>query len=166
MMHRLFPEYDILDDGRVFRVVISARGQNNVEIMGRILRPSGYRQFKLVDKSGRQRFIRAGRLILESFVGPAPTRAHEAAHGDGNRLNNALSNLRWATHQENEEDKRKHGTLYKGDAHPSAKLTFELAAEIRGKYTRKRGEITALSREYGVGRSLIGYVVNGQRWAT
>ena len=49
-------------------------------------------------------------LVLEAFVGPRPAR-HQAAHGDGNPLNNTLANLRWATPKENEADKRLHGTL-------------------------------------------------------
>lgn len=40
------------------------------------------------------------RLVLEAFVGPCPA-GMECCHGDSDRSNNALSNLRWDTHQAN-----------------------------------------------------------------
>lgn len=59
-------------------------------------------------------FAKQSRLhtaVLEAFVGPCPE-GHEAAHFDGDKHNNALSNLRWATHAENIADKVRHGTPY------------------------------------------------------
>lgn len=50
------------------------------------------------------------RLVLEAFRGPAPSSTHQAAHGDGCKSNNTLSNLRWATPVENHQDKLRHGT--------------------------------------------------------
>jgi hypothetical protein len=51
------------------------------------------------------------RLILETFVGPAPTPKHHAAHRDGKVRNNTLSNLSWKTAKENCADKVRHGTV-------------------------------------------------------
>lgn len=78
------------------------------------------------------------RLVCEAFHGPQPTKYHEVAHWDGDRLNNAPSNVRWATHKENEADKIRHGKVASGDRngrrlhperyprgerHPMSKLT-------------------------------------------
>lgn len=49
------------------------------------------------------------RLVLLAFVGTCPT-GLEGCHGDGDKANNALTNLRYGTHSENELDKVAHGT--------------------------------------------------------
>lgn len=58
---------------------------------------------------GRQRTRLVHHLVLESFVGLRPD-GTEACHWDGDSSNNDISNLRWATHAENEGDKKRHGT--------------------------------------------------------
>jgi hypothetical protein len=85
---------------------------------GRVLKParssSGYPILNLGRRA--QQFVH--RLVLETFVGPRPA-GHQAVHGDGDRYNNALTNLRWATRKENEADKRRHGTLLLGARNPA-----------------------------------------------
>jgi hypothetical protein len=84
---------------------------------GCVLKPtptsSGYQSIKL---RGRGRYVH--RLMLEAFVGPCPT-GHQAAHCDGDRHNNVLTNLRWATRKENEADKLRHGTHQYGARNPA-----------------------------------------------
>jgi hypothetical protein len=46
-------------------------------------------------RRGTKNYVRdVGPLVLEAFVGPRPE-DHEARHRDGNRGNNALTNLFW-----------------------------------------------------------------------
>lgn len=73
------------------------------------------------------------RAVLEAFVGPRPE-GSEAAHHNGNKHDNLLENLRWATHAENIADKVRHGTC---SAH-GKQLTREESAEIRRR--RESGE--------------------------
>lgn len=49
------------------------------------------------------------RLVLSAFIGPCQ-RGLAACHNDGNKLNNAVPNLRWDTYQANNADRAKHGT--------------------------------------------------------
>lgn len=49
------------------------------------------------------------RIVLEAFVGPCPMDM-EGCHNDGDPTNNAVSNLRYDSKENNELDKRKHGT--------------------------------------------------------
>lgn len=49
-------------------------------------------------------------LVLTAFVGPRPSPTHDAAHMNGNKDVNWLSNLQWATKKENAAHKRLHGT--------------------------------------------------------
>lgn len=60
-------------------------------------------------RDGTQRSHLVHRLVLSAFTGPAPEGA-EALHGDGNPANNALANLTWGTHSENQAGQVSHGT--------------------------------------------------------
>lgn len=42
------------------------------------------------------------------------------------------------------------------------KLGRAKALEIRARYTGKRGEQTALAREYGISPQMVGYIVRGE----
>ena len=65
---------------------------------------SGYMVVNL-DVNGRVFSRLVHRLILQTFVGPAPV-GHQACHyPDKNPMNNRLENLRWGTQAENARDK-------------------------------------------------------------
>lgn len=66
-------------------------------------------------RDGKYRNVRVHRLVLEAFVGPCP-RGMETLHGNGQRNDNRLANLRWGTQEENAEDRVRHGTLTRRSA--------------------------------------------------
>jgi len=107
------------------------------------------------------------RLVLEAHVGPRPERL-ECCHGDGDATNNSLENLRWDTKRNNERDKEQHGTVLRGDKHPTSKLTEAQAREIKAL---KRDGVFAFFRHkdiasiYGVNPRTISHVLNGVNWA-
>ncbi len=68
--------------------------------------------------------------VLKAFSGHRPE-GYVAAHNDGNRQNNVISNLRWTTPKGNSEDRTRHGNDLQGERHPDAKLTEDLVREIR-----------------------------------
>lgn len=78
-------------------------------IKGRVLRlykmPNGYMQVSL--GADAKRYVH--RLVCEAWHGE-PALGAEAAHLDGTKINNAASNLVWATRAENEQHKKMHGT--------------------------------------------------------
>lgn len=77
----------------------------------------GYRQVKLICDDGKRRWKKVHNLVLEIFVGPRPSPKHHGAHDpDRDKRNNRLENLRWALPEENEADKKKHGTARGGRA--------------------------------------------------
>lgn len=102
-------------------------------------------------------------LVAAAFLGPRPE-GMQVAHGDGDRNNARLDNLRYATALENAEDKRRHGTDTPGERNGTHKLTDSAVREIRR--LRAQG---ALQRElaawFGVSRSAIQFVVSGKHWA-
>ena len=113
-------EYEVSDKGRV-RSVARERYQKSQHgspmtrnLKPKLLKPSnngsGYLSVQICC-DGRQGRRYVHRMVLEAFVGPPPSGEHECAHWNGDRSDNRLENLRWATPRENKDDARRHGTL-------------------------------------------------------
>lgn len=92
-----FDGYEVSSGGRVR----SVRG----ELAGWVSK--GYRMVAL--RRENRTFTRSVHtLVLLAFVGPRPD-GMEACHGDGDPLNNELSNLRWDSSSANKRDIVRHG---------------------------------------------------------
>lgn len=155
------PVYEVSNEGIVRRVI----GRTNT-FPGRVLKPhksNGYWRVTLYMNGTHQKH-NINRLVLIAFRGPPPTPEHESAHGDGDRSNDRLDNLRWATKKENAEDCIKHGTKCCRENHPHAKLTSADVVAILSRYTGKRGELRAMASEFGVSRPAITNIVRRKRW--
>ena len=91
-----YPDYLIYDDGRVWSR--RRKGAN-----GRFLKPQknrqGYHTVKL-SREGKPKTLPVSRLVALHYI-PNPENKAEVDHIDRNPLNNHVSNLRWATRQEN-----------------------------------------------------------------
>lgn len=102
---------------------------------GTILKPyvckkSGYHSVKIIKNGGVAVSQYLHTLVLTAFIGERPP-GMQGAHGDGNKSNNYMHNLRWATPVENAADKVRHGTALLGINHPNAKITADTASEIK-----------------------------------
>lgn len=103
------------------------------------------------------------RLIARTFLGEPPSPAHQVAHFDGDKTNNNLENLRWATLRENVGDAVRHGSR-KGEKNGAAVLTRDEAMAIRS--ARERGvPVRELIAEYRVSESQIRRIEHRQSWA-
>lgn len=133
----------------------------------RILRPyrrNGYPSVVLCGAGVGRVWKSVHVLVLEAFVGPRPT-GHHGAHGDGNPINNAVENLRWATPSENNADKAMHGTQYRGESVGSSKLTADDVRKLRD--LRAAGvKNCELTRRFGVCRNTISNITSGRTWRT
>lgn len=113
--------YAISTLGRVKSLARSVPGRPGVLInkQERVLKQhptvDGYVNVALT-RNNKKQTHRVHRLVLLTFVGPAPE-GTEACHNDGDKLNNTASNLRWDTRSANTHDKVRHG------AHPQARKT-------------------------------------------
>jgi hypothetical protein len=107
--------YEVSDLGRVRSVdrTVTGRAGSPRPLRGKILRPYMSRGYEIIQlaRFGRREYRPVHRLVLLAYVGPPPL-GHEACHGDGDRVNNRLANLRWGTKSENMQDKLLHGTNY------------------------------------------------------
>lgn len=153
--------YEVSDEGSVRRV----RAANGT-FAGRILRwrPRNGYVGVVLHQNKKRLDVNVNVLVLLAFVGPRPSPRHEAAHDDGNRFKNALSNLAWKTRHENEADKRRHGTMARGESQGSSKLTEQAVREMRARYAC--GEtIKMLAAEFDATASHIWRVVTRRAWA-
>jgi hypothetical protein len=64
----------------------------------------GYTQFLLSDVTKKRRNFRTHLLVMQAFVG-VPEKHEIVCHWDDDKDNNKLSNLRYATHKDNAQDK-------------------------------------------------------------
>lgn len=104
--------------------------------------------------------------MLEAFRGLPPTAAHQAAHWNGDRSDNRLANLRWATAAENAADRARHGRsrgARPGSGHHNARLTDFEVAEIRRRAAGgERGK--DLAEAFRVSRPTICDILKGRTW--
>jgi len=112
-------------------------------------------------RNGRTVATMLHRLVWRTFRGEIP-KGLELNHKDGNKKNNALSNLELLTHRENMLHAYATG-LYRNYKQPKRKLTAEQVREIRAAkpYPRYRCD---LARKYGVVPNTITAILNRQSW--
>lgn len=77
-------------------------------------------------------------VVAEAFLGPKPP-SFDVAHCDGDKANNAASNLRYATRRDNMMDKVAHGTMRNRDNGHSLSI-------LNGQEINKMVELFALGR--------------------
>lgn len=167
----LFPDYEVSNDGRVRRVTQGGRRYP----AGYELKPKPHQRgytFYILRRGDDNVTVLGHRLVAMEWIGPPPTPEHEVAHNDGDRINNHVSNLRWALPAENQADRKIHGTYVDGEDAYSAKLSNKQAEDIKLEYSAggvryKGGAVTmaALADKYGVSLSQVSRIVNGKQRA-
>jgi hypothetical protein len=114
---------------------------------------------------GKSGYFKVHRLVCMIFIGRQPDADHShVAHWDGNKSNNHVSNLRWATATENANDKARHGTLLQGEAHGNAKLSDAQAQYVLSVFDGSRGQIKKLASELGVSQAVISGITLRTDW--
>lgn len=87
-----WPEYEVSERGDIRRTLCRF---GNIGLR-KPYRAANGRLMIAMRHCGKTRACHISRLVLEAFVGPAPSSKHQCAHNDGNPDNNHWSNLRWA----------------------------------------------------------------------
>jgi len=121
-----------------------------------------YLYIDLRKSDGEKKTYAIHRLVLEAFVEKKPA-GKQCAHHDGNPHNNHADNLRWATAQENIDDRKRHGRTAGGEKSGSAKLDEKCVKTIiKAKGTGLSAyEIAHLSC---VAPITIQRIWNGENW--
>lgn len=158
-------------NGTSYRYSVSDNGDIYSHMSGKVLKPSknnsGYLKVCLYFGGGKT-YKEVHRLVAESFI-PNPEYKRTVNHIDGNKNNNNVSNLEWATYSENIKhsyDKlgRSRLTGQKGKFgvnHNRSKPVYEFDGDFNlvGFY----GSALEFSRKTGVSQSSINWAVKNKR---
>lgn len=98
-------------------------------------------------------------LVLGAFDRPKKD-GEETRHLDGDATNNAITNLRWGTPEENWQDRLEHGR-----ARSWSKLTPLQVEEIRARVSGG-ANIETVAKAFGISSTQVRNIVDGKQWAT
>lgn len=164
--------YEASSDGRIRSMPRTNRGcsKHGTESVRRIkgkeirqhTRMDGKYYHVTLAKEGVNKTRTVHSLVLEAFVG-LRKEGYEALHIDGNSHNNALTNLRWGSHAENEADKLKHGGVMVGEQVHTAKLKAVQVAAIKA-HTFKYGDGARIARLLGLTKETVNKIKAGKIW--
>lgn len=146
-----FPDYEVSDAGRVRSIKRGGR---------RVLKPqrhTGGYHIVTFWSAGSPTIHLVQKLVLEAFVGTRPT-GQQACHGNGDKADNRLENLRWDTPKANQADRVAHGTRYgRAGSKGRRRITPAIVTSIRAE---AKPNITALARTLRLPRTTVADVVN------
>lgn len=132
------------------------------KIPGKIIKQSIINSnYKIVglSKNGTSDHILVHRLVLLAFVGQCPPKM-QCRHLDGDKHNNRLSNLTWGTSSQDQEDRRRHGTMPTGEDISWALFkNFEIA-EIHEMYNQGFSQ-SEIAHKFNTSQSIIGRILRG-----
>lgn len=155
------PGYWACMDGSVWSSRYGKGGIKKPRLIKAWRRPrGGYLTVSLrAETNGTLRSYYVHRLILLTFVGPAPD-GTEACHNDGDTRNNGVFNLRWDLRPANLAER----DIAKGQRRPEAKLTENDIREIRKRL--ETGERQKdIAKDFKVCRQTIGNIKTGSGWS-
>lgn len=131
-----------------------------------VLGKNGYYVISLYNKNCENRMY-VHRLLAETFL-IKPAGRNFVNHKDGNKKNNALTNLEWCTQKENNLhgfqiglNKPLNGTK-PGENCPSSKLTNIKVLEIRKRFTGKNA--ISLAAKYKITSANIRMIIKRKTW--
>lgn len=164
-----FSKYQISNFGNVRKINKDYRCPK-YKLLKIYIQYNGYSNVSLHDKKGYHKKL-IHRLVAQAFI-PNLENKPTVNHKDGNKQNNCVDNLEWATYNENlvhsinvlkinrNTDKQIKSAKIIGKL--KRKLTLKQAYEIRKKVktiTRKE-----LAKEYGVSLSVIDNILQNKRY--
>ncbi len=149
-----FPGYFATPNGQFW----SAKSNKWLTI--RFCRRTGYFTVHL-RRNGQGNVINLHHVLLATFAGSCP-KGMECRHLDGNRQNNALTNLKWGTYSENYTDSIIHGTRKGGS---NGKLNHTQIHIIR--HLLDSGELSqaCIATYFGVRQPVISGIKNKKHYA-
>ena len=111
----------------------------------------------------KRKTYRWHRLVLEAFVVNTDGKAH-INHKNGNKLDNRLNNLEWATPSENNKHAHRIGIKnQKGERNNASKLTLETVREIKKRLYKKENQ-SVIAKEFGISQPTVSLINCKKLW--
>ena len=127
------------------------------------LTKDGYHRVSLA-KDGKYKDFSVHRLVAQAFI-PNPENKLTVNHKNGDKLDNRVENLEWATREENMQHAYDNGLKksIKGSSNSNSKLSDDDVRYIRKHYKRrdKTFGTVGLAKKFGTTPRVIGLVVRG-----
>lgn len=146
------------------RYVAHENGDIQNASTGKVLRPGrnsrGYMTVSLYDGSTpkKAKSFLVHRLVAEAYLGESDLQIN---HKDGNKENNAISNLEYVTAKENSHHAIKTlGKTQVGECNSNAKLTAEQVEEIR----KSPDKNSVIAKRLGMNRDYVRTIRRGLYW--
>lgn len=122
------------------------------------------RGYAVWSKNNKPEYVHV--LMAEKQFGPRPSKLHQVAHSCGNGTSGCVNpnHVRWATIQENANDKIIHGTSGKGSRNSMAKITekdVEMIRRLRAMGMKQK----VISKIYNLSEQSISFIVLGINWS-
>ena len=150
--------YEVSSLGRVRSLPV---GRHLGKIRSQDLDPDGYPQLHITG-NGKRLTVKVHQQVLRAFVGDCP-RGCQACHGDGNRANARLANLRWDTLSANMDDQKRHGTFVVGSRNGNSKYTRTDLDRV--KELRRQGRtVKQIRLVTGISLSHVKRIIDGETW--
>lgn len=150
--------YEVSDLGNVRSLNFHSTG------MTRALRVQRYKyaSVKLANRGQISRRL-IHRLVAEAFLGPCAV-GHQVNHRDGNKHNNAATNLEYCTASENRRHAFSTGLQsHHGESHNNSKLTDSDVVGIRARAAAGEHH-SVIAHDFGVHKSTVSDLARGKRW--
>jgi hypothetical protein len=156
----------VREDGSILRCVRADEDGNLTstqykEVVQQVHKPTGRVYFN-VRWRGYSKSVLTNRVVALRFY-PNPNNLPQVNHIDGNKENNAKSNLEWSSGSDNERHAHRTGLKSgRGSANSNAKLT---PADVLAIRASQDVPIDQLCEKYGVKRSTIANVLARKTWS-
>jgi len=158
-----YPGYEVSNLGRVRSYWHNVYGLQAEPVRILAINRKHYFYVRLAKRSGGADTKLVHCLVAEAFIGPRPD-GEVVRHLDGDKYNNMLNNLAYGSTFENAIDSRNNNEQVRGEKVHTSKLTEKEVIEIRQKYSNCKISFRLLAKQYGVSRTTIGDIINGNSW--
>ena len=163
--------------GEIFKDIEGYEGAHQISNFGRvksfkrnevkILKPyltNIYLAVDLLDRCVRK-FSSIHILVAKAFI-PNPENKPTVNHENGNKFDNCISNLSWATYKENNEHAYDSGLKRTGENNVQARLTNEEVAYCRKVHVKGDKDFgrNALARKFGVTPQSMAFILSGKTY--
>jgi len=162
--------YEVSNLGRIRRLSVASEAVRKIHpnrnYSPRIVNPTvnkGYHYVTLSARGMRPRRDSVHAIVLTAFCGPRQPGMY-GCHGDGNKANNQIGNLRWDTPKSNQVDRVIHGHDQNGENNGSSKLTSSQVVEILKLRASTGMAYRRIAERFSCTTGLVHLICTGKIW--